>query len=256
MKFGICTALENASYLKEIGYDYFEFGFSKLCAMTDEEFAEFKEKVYELDFYPEAMNGMLAKQWRLTGEETCDLKELEAFLEIGLDRAKQVKTEVIVFGSSPARNLPEGFTDYAKAYAQLTAYLKMVGPIAEKNGIKIAIEPLRFAESNIVNFVSEGAYLAARANHPAIRCLADYYHMTQNEEDVEDIVGFAHRMEHCHIARNEGRKYPLPEDGQDYGIFFEALRKAGYDKRVSIEGRADDFEADAKQALAHLKSYV
>ena len=254
MKFGICTSLENASILKALGYDYFEFHFSKLSAMSQAEFEAFKAKVFELDFYPEAMNGMLTGEYQLTGEDVTPIEELKALLETGFSRAAQVHTQVVVFGASGARNLPEGFTDYEKAYQQLVDYLVMAAPIAARYGVAIAIEPLRFGESNIINFVSEGAYLAARVNHPAVRCLADYYHMVRNREDCESIVGFAHRMEHCHIAREEGRAYPLPSDGQDYSPFFNALKKAGYDKRISIEGKAKDFEPDAKAALSYLRA--
>lgn len=254
MKFGICVgSIEEAALVKKLGYDYFEFGFAKLSSMTDEEFEAFKKAVYELDFYPEAMNVMLPGSFRLTGEEA-DLTPVIPFVERGFARGAQVGLKTVVFGSGGARNLPEGFTNYKKAYQQLEDYLKQVGPIAAKYGATISIEPLSFEESNIVNFVSEGAYLAARVNHPAVRCLADYYHMARNQEDPEDIPGFAHRMEHCHIARVEGRAYPLPTDEQSYVPFFEALKKAGYDKRVSVEGTSyNGMEQDGAASLALMK---
>lgn len=257
MKFGIClSSLEQAEQIKAMGYDYFECGFASVADMSEEEFQAFKAKIHEMEFFPEAMNVMVPGRYRITGAEA-DIEAIRPFLEKGFKRGSEVGLQTVVFGSGGARNLPEGFTDYERAYQQLEDYLKMAGVIAAKYGVTIAIEPLRFGESNIVNLVSEGAYLAARTNHPSVRVLADYYHVARNKEDCESIVGFAHRMEHCHIACENGRTYPLPEDGQDYSPFFRALITAGYDKRVSIEGSiVNTLEEDAPRSLALMKNYI
>ncbi|MGI5898509.1 MAG: sugar phosphate isomerase/epimerase family protein [Christensenellales bacterium] len=255
MKFGICCGIESAALVKEMGYDYFECTFSGIGNMTDEEFEDFKNKVFELDFYPEAMNVMLPGKFRLTGDEA-DLAPVVPFLEKAFARAAQLKTAVVVFGSGGARNVPEGF-DKAKAWDQLVEYLNIAGDIAAKNGVNIAIEPLRFGESNIVNLVAEGAYLAARVNKPSVRCLADYYHVAMNEESCEGIPAFGHRLEHCHIARKEGRAYPLPTDDQDYMPFFSALKAAGYDKRLSVEGTAyNGIDQDGPKSLKLMKELI
>ena len=42
MKFGICVGnLEEAAVVKQLGYDYFEFPFSKFADMSDEDFEAF-----------------------------------------------------------------------------------------------------------------------------------------------------------------------------------------------------------------------
>ena len=255
MKFGICTSIDNAALVKQMGYDYFECTFSGVGKMPDDEFESFKAKVFELDFYPEAMNVMLPGTFHLTGEEA-DLAPVIPYLEKTFARAAQVKTEVVVFGSGGARGVPDGF-DRAKAWDQLVEYLNVAGDIAAKNGIVIAIEPLRFGECNIVNLVAEGAYLAARVNKPSVRCLADYYHVATNEEDCEAIPAFGHRLEHCHIARKEGRAYPLPTDDQSYAPFFDALKAAKYCKRLSVEGTSyNGMENDGPKSLELMKSLL
>lgn len=255
MKFGICVGnLEEAAVVKQLGYDYFEFPFTKFADMSDEDFEAFKKGVQELDFYPEAMNLMLPGRFQITGDQA-DLGPVLPFVERGFARGAQVGLKTVVFGSGGARNLPQGFTNYKKAYQQIEDYLRLAGEIAAKYGATISIEPLRFEESNIINLVSEGAYMAARVNHPAVRCLADYYHIVSNKEDPESIPGFAHRLEHCHIARLEGRAYPLPEDEQSYQPFFDALKKAGYTKRVSVEGTCyNGMEKDGAASLALMKA--
>ena len=253
MRFGVCTDIGNAPQLKELGYDYFESGFSKLGGMTDEEFNEFKQKVEKMNFYPEAMNLMLPGTFRLTGD-AADLSPVKPFLQLAFKRAEAVGTKVVVFGSGGTRNMPEGFNDRERAFGQLAEYLKMAGEIAFTHDIEIAIEPLRFAESNIINLYVEACYLAERVNLPKVRCLADYYHMAKNDEGMEGISKIGHRLAHCHIACKEGRTFPMASDGHDYAPFFNALKNAGYNGRISVEGSTNDFMGDAQKSLELLKS--
>jgi len=256
MRFGVCADIDKAPLLKSVGYDYFESSFSKLGAMEESEFADFECEAVKLDFYPEAMNAMLPGTFRLTGE-TADLSPVKPFLQTAFKRARDVGTRVVVFGSGGARNLPEGFTDRGRAYDQLVEYLRMAGELAGSQEIEIAIEPLRFGESNIVNLYVEGVYLATRTGLPNVRCLVDYYHAAMNEEDMEGIAKLGDRLAHCHIARKQGRSFPLPGDGQDYSPFFNALKVAGYTARISIEGNPENgLEADAVKTLELLRSYA
>ena len=254
MKFGICTGVENAALLKKIGYDYFEPGFANFGKMTDDEYKSFCDAVAKAGIKPEATNLMLpGTTYRIVGEEV-DLAPVKDFLELCFARAAGIGCETVVFGSSGAKKVPDGF-DRAKAYDQIEDYLRLAAPIAQNNNITIAIEPLRFAECNIINFVAEAAYMAARVDHPYVRVLGDYYHIAMNREDCEALPAFAHRLEHMHIARNGNRAYPLPGDGCDYAVFMNALKQAGYRKRVSIEGKAENgLEVDAEKALELLKS--
>lgn len=254
MKFGVCGSLQDAPVFQENGYDYFELNFSEWAAMEEDKFQEGKKTIEAMQFYPEAMNVMLPGEFHLTGENV-DLAPVAEYLKKGFDRASQLHTEVVVFGSGRARNLPEGFTDRAKAFDQLEDFLNVAGDIAASFDVTIAIEPLSFRESNIINLVSEGAYLAARVKKDSVRCLADYFHMARNKEDCESIVACAPRMEHCHIACPEGRVCPMPGNW-DYTPFFEALKKANYQKRVSIECGGADWKKDAGPALKFLKSYL
>ena len=256
MRFGVCADLDKAQFLQTIGYDYFEYAFSKLGAMDEQEFADFEREVMKLSFYPEAMNLMLPASFRLTGE-TADLSPVKPFLQTAFKRAQSVGTKVVVFGSGGARNLPDGFNDRERAYGQLAEYLRIAGGLAEPFGVDIAIEPLRFAESNIINLYVEGVYLAERVGHPNVRCLVDSYHAAMNGESMNGIVKMGDKLAHCHISRTRGRAFPLPDDGEDYSPFFDALGKAGYNARISIEGNPENgLENDAVKSLELLRSYL
>lgn len=99
----------------------------------------------------------------------------------------------------------------------------------------------------MINSVAEGACLVAAANHPSVKLLADYYHMALEGEPCSDIVRVG-GVAHTHIAAREGRLYPtVMEEG--FADFFRALKASGYDGLLSVEGRTEDFAADAPAAL-------
>ena len=68
---------------------------------------------------------------------------------------------------------------------------------------------------------------------------------------IRDSCGDA--LRHVHIANPDGRVAMKPGDKADYKAFFDALRRAGYDARVSFEGNASDYEAELPAVLEVLK---
>ena len=49
MRFGVCTGIENASLLKEVGFDYIELNVSKLYYLTEEQVREQIAVLKDLD---------------------------------------------------------------------------------------------------------------------------------------------------------------------------------------------------------------
>ena len=85
--------------------------------------------------------------------------------------------------------------------------------------------------------------------------LADLFHVALENEPLSVISDNGDILRHMHIARPEGRLFPKEGDGYDYTKVKEACDKAGYDLRISIEGRyeGDDFKKSAEESLSFLK---
>ena len=255
MRFGICTGLENANRLAEVGYDYIEPGVrSALVPESDEaEFQEIREQVAKSPLKPESYAGFIPGDLRVVGE-TVDFQRLSRYVETACRRSNEISGEVIVYGSSSSRNIADGYSE-ERALAQIAEFLDMAADHAEAHNITIVIEPICWREGNIIRTVADGVAMAKRVNRPGIKALADLYHVYQEREPMQNIIDAAEWLAHVHIAEPVKRSYPGNDDF-DFTDFFTALRKAGYDGRVSCECKFDNFDTNIETALKTMKAYV
>ena len=140
------------------------------------------------------------------------------------------------------------------------AFFKTAAGYAEKYDVKIAIEPLRLQECNILNLVSEATQMAAWVDSDHVGVLADTFHMLASHEPWEAMEKAGDKLWHVHISSPlpdmSSRVFPYAGDGSDYAAVFKVLFQAGYQGNVSVEAGAADFAADAKKAAALLNSFV
>lgn len=263
MKLGMCgfSTAKNAdgrefdllAAAKTAGFDYIEMPLSRVAALSQGEFTALLGAVRASGLPCEACNVLFPGTLRLTGPQV-DRAAIQEYLELALGRAAQLGAQVVVFGSAGARNVPEGFP-MEQAFLQLVDMLRAAGPVAARNGITLAIEPLNRAESNILQTGAEGFTLAKLVDHPNVGLLLDYYHMAKDSDDYGIAVTARAYLRHAHFARLEGRFFPaVMED--DFRAFTGALQRAGYDARLSLEAGFNDFASDAPRALEILRPLV
>ncbi len=250
MRYGICTGLENLELLEKLGYDYIELSVTATMKLEPETLCGYKEKLKNSSVKCEAFNILFPKTMELIGGNTKE-EELKDYLHKAMTLIQSLGGEVVVFGSGKCRRCPEHLS-YGDAYQKLVKVYRITGEIAAQYGIQVVIEPLSRKETNMICTMAEGAILASDVAHPNVGLLSDYFHVAANHDcigDIETIKNFGH----IHIASGNGRRYPLSEEGEEYEAFMRALKNAGYTGRISIEGKTDDIEKDAEQALKLLK---
>ena len=257
MKYGICAAPDHAiaAQLAQIGYDFLEINVQSHLKSTEDEMAFWPEfrRIHECKLRCLAANCLLPGSLKVTGPSV-DRDAVARYLSVAFERARQTGVETMVFGSGGARRVPDGF-DRKEAQTQLAEFCRMAGPIAQAAGVVMVVEPLNQAECNILTSVRECADLVRAANHPNVRLLVDAYHSMRENENPADITENASLLAHVHIATCEARRAPGIEEC-DFSPFFAALRKGGYDGRVSIECSWKDMPVEAAPALAIMKTYV
>ena len=239
--------IERLETIAAAGYDYIELPLAQMIELCDEEFESLTVRINKSGICCEVCNNFFPSSIILTGNRV-DQRLTERYVDIALERVKKLGVSIIVFGSSEAKNVPEGF-EYDSAWKQIVNLLRMINKKIAKHNINIVIEPLCKAESNIVNNTREGLKLTEEVNREHIKLLVDFYHMNIEKEDMcilEEITGY---LQHIHIANPNGRVFPHPDDGVDYKEFFRNIKQAGYNGRVSIEAYTDNFEQDIITAL-------
>lgn len=150
-------------------------------------------------------------------------------------RMKQTGGKFIVFGSGSARQIPKGWPR-EKANEQFVALLRQLGPLAEAQGITVAIEQLRAEECNFINHIGEGAELIRAAGQPNVRMLADLYHIACGGDTPADLKAAMDVVVHVEIAEKKARTVPGVA-GDDFRPYFHVLKECGYNGAVSIEGK-------------------
>ena len=265
MKIGCCLnmvasgpdgiGIEHIEKLAATGYDYVELPTVQMMALDDNAFASLKKRVREAGIPCETSNNLFPASLRLTGPDV-DPDAVLSYTRKAFSRAEELGIEICVFGSGPAKNVPEGF-GMERGYSQVVELLRQIAPIAKEHGVMIVIEPLRRAECNLINTFAEGVRLAKDADQENVRVLVDFYHLFVEQEPVSHIAkDGAQYLRHVHFANPNGRIYPVSMDEAPYAPFMEALEAAGYDGRISCEAYAPNgFDQDAQAAFDFLKHF-
>lgn len=241
------AAIETAAAL---GFDYIELSLAHLAALPDGEFAALMARVERSGLRCEACNNFFPPQVRLTGP-AADLQAALDYAEAAMARAARLGVEVIVLGSSGAKNVPDGFPPEA-ARDQLLALLHELAPAAEAHGITIALEPISRPEANFIIRAAEALELGRAVAHPHVGLLVDFYHLATEDEDPAIVRLAASELRHLHFATPGARAFPATWE-QQYDPFFGALSNVHYRGRMSIEAYTSDFAADGAKALRVLR---
>jgi sugar phosphate isomerase/epimerase len=260
MRYGCCgclvtkepdtTGVDIIDDLVKIGYDYIELSLTHLMSLSESEFLDLKRRVDNSGIRCETCHNFFPLGMRLTGNKA-DMGRAMEYVKKALDRSSQLGTEVIVFGSAEAKNVPEGFP-MEKAWDQIGNLLRNIDPLARKYGIIIGIEPINKSASNMINTAEEGLKLLQLVGRENIQLMVDYYHLRIEKESPDIILRAGEHIRHVHFAEVKGRTYPRMFE-ESYLQFFTNLTKARYQGRVSIEAYSGDFRKDATRSLSLLK---
>lgn len=255
MKIGICSSYQEVANLKEIPFDYLEEHVQRFLVpeLEQESFEEHWHKARRLPLPIETANCLLPATLPLVATATrqVDTPRLERYMKTALRRAEQIGIRLFVFGSGEARTCPPGHSR-ADAVQQLGEHLARWSGWAREHGVDIALEPLRFEETNLLNTVAESGVLVEQVAVSGAKLLADTYHMACNGEAPTDILPWSTLLAHVHVAEKRDRAAP-GRHGEDLRPYFRALHQAGYDQRISIECNWQNFSGEVALAVSTIR---
>ena len=245
MKIGVCASPDKLPLLEELGYDYIEANFGWLATLSDEEFGRHMREMERFSLASEAFNCFFKGDMVLyaqDGNQDALLKEIRAYAERGFARASAWGGKIAVIGSGGARKMQEWMTR-EEADRQFSRVLGVCGEVADKYGMRVAVEPLSRRECNYIHTVAEGASVAELSGHPAVGVMVDFFHHASNEDDLASLSNYADILYHSHYARPGDRFVPAVEDKSALASVQELLQQCPKVERISLECRWDpDFE--------------
>ena len=149
MRFGLCTDIRNVLEVQEVGFDYIDGKLNQFALWSQEDFDSVLERFRQASIRMERCSLLFPKTMVVIGERYNEA-EMRSYLETAFCRMDALGCKLVVFGSGKSRIVPEGMR-WQDAYRQLVAVTRIIGEIAAKHGICVAIEPLNRAETNFIN---------------------------------------------------------------------------------------------------------
>ena len=251
VELGVCSGIEDLAKAERWGFDYLEPSAAAIAAMSTAEFETARGKVLASRLRCRRFNSLI-RTMQVVGPNA-NLDAVSNYLDLALDRCRQLGAQVVVWGSASSRNIPEG-RSREQTWEEITRFLRRAGDIAQSHETLIGIEPLRRQESNIINTGAEALRLVEEVKHPRVKMIIDYYHLRVENESPEILLQAREPIVHLHFANPNGRRWPHSADEDpDYGRFFRLVKQIGYTGGLSIEGRGT-FEEDGAASLAFLRS--
>ncbi len=163
---------------------------------------------------------------------------------------------VMVFGSPNQRATTGGLTR-EQATRNYIDGLAGVAPHAENRGVKVLVEALPVAQSDVVQTLAEAVAIVEEIGSPAIRTMFDVHNAVDELESHAALVDrYFDFLCHVHVNELDGRH--CGAGSYDFKPVLEVLRRRGYTGWISLE--AFDFtpgaERLANDSLRHLENQI
>lgn len=161
---------------------------------------------------------------------------------------------VIVIGS-PKQRSTNGLMTPRQAADILTHELAHAAPHAETRGVKLLLEALSPADSDVVNCLGDALAIVRQIGSPAVQSMFDVHNAVQEKDPHTELVrrNLAH-IAHVHVNELDGQE---PGRGDyDFARLLGTLNELNYNGWISVE--AFDFSRNpreiAERAITHLKA--
>ena len=224
---------KQAAAFAAAGYGYLELFLSAeiIPGKEDAVFAKNLAALKGLPLPTTFLNGFIGGDIPMVGPDAQHDK-VEQWVRTAFPRARQLGVGVVTIGSGGSRRCPKGF-ELAKAREQFSKVLGRIAPIARDNGIRLTIENLNTAETNICTSIAESVEVITAAG-PDVFLTADLYHMMRDDDPAAELRKAKGRLIHCHVAEKELRTAPGTK-GDDFRPHLRVLREMGYAGAFSFE---------------------
>ncbi|MCL1794821.1 MAG: sugar phosphate isomerase/epimerase [Oscillospiraceae bacterium] len=260
MILGLCCGTDEntVKIASEIGYRYIECGISGFR----ENRAALDSALRTLDKYKircEVGQHAFPGEYDPSGSQSKEaLEKIREYMYKLLCSASDLNISTLVMGAGGARVLPspDRYENVIEQMAEICKYA--ISPALDEFGVIFALEGLRQNETPMINRTDESVKVAKLANVPNIKVMADLYHVIGEGEDLADFKNYKGYIRHAHIGKPQPRVMPSKGDGYEYKPFFDALRSANFNGRLSVEAglSCNDYKTSLQRAYDALEELL
>lgn len=251
LSIGICTDFPSLPDVHKLGFDFVEISLAALAALPEPDFQEFAEYIDGTGIKIAACRDMLPEDLAVVGPSV-NASALHGYLQHAFNRARRLNVGVVVLDAAKSRAVPQDI-EFPFAWRQLGNFLRLTQGHASDCGLTVAIEPIRKADCNLLNLVSEATLIAGLLQLNNIAVAAHSGHMALASEPLSALRRAAPLLRHVHVENALTRRLPAPGDGEDYARLFRMLNDIGYAGGVSLCGASDQLVDDARAALEYVR---
>lgn len=237
--------------VKEAGFDYIEF-----WSWQDKDIKEIKSLCAKYGIKIASFSG--DKEFSMVNKT--ENKDYINFVVESMETAKFLNCKYLVIHSNALGdggvvvNHYDEISDYVK-FTNMYDVLKILAPIAEKNGITLVLEALNTQIDHVGNFLAytkDSTDLIEIVNSDFIKVLYDVYHMQINEGNIiATISKYIKSIGYIHIADVPGRNEPGVGE-INYKNVMGTLRKLNYKGIIGFELSPSQNSIDIARELLKL----
>lgn len=270
MKFAICQELfedtpwdEQCRIIAEAGYTGVEVApfciSDDLASVPDSTLEEMKETAARHGLEIIGLHWLLAKTegFHLTSPDRAVRQATADYLKLLARTCSRLGGRVLVFGSPPQRNLPEGVsTEQAMQYA--AEVFREAMPAFQEHDVVLCMEPLTQKETNFINTCAEALELMELVDHPCFVLHQDVKAMLGAESDSVPELIHRHKDVCGHFHVNDTNLLGPGMGETDYRPILKALNDVGYDGWVSVEvfDYSPGAEKIAKKSISYMQAVL
>jgi sugar phosphate isomerase/epimerase len=265
MRFAMCNELyENWSFgdtcrfLKQAGYGGVEVAPFTLAPRITDVTRERRSELRQLA--ADAGVEIIGLHWLLAGtqglyltspDEAVRSATAEYIVQLA-EAARDLGGDLMVFGSPKQRSLLPGVSRQ-QAFEWAAALFRQVMPRVADYGITICMEPLSTAETDFINTCAEASELIEAVGHANFALHLDVKAMYSESTPVTELIHTYGPIAHHFHANDANRRGPGFGD-VDFVPIFDALRKSGYNRWVSVE--VFDYKPDPETITVKSIEYM
>jgi len=253
MKLGCCTSISQYHVMETIGYDFIELAGSAVYDMSDTAYMEAKRIILNGRMYCQGFNALIKPEIKIVGNHK-DTGLIDSYMDKVVERAVGLGVKHLGLGSPLSRTV-SGIDSKERAVDEFCEFIDKTLKKIAGTDIYLLIEPINSNETNFINNIPEAMTILRKVNHNKVGLVVDIYHFLLERENLDKLDSEVGRhLKHVHIADPDGRHFPRADKISIYHSILSRMKNIGYSDGVSIEGKHNDFLADAGESFSLLKS--